>query len=516
MKKTNGLKLVGITLILAIILALPLSIISVTAEEESPIESIIVENDGFSIIENDRNYGYMKKDQTGYDGEGNPIFSEEYFYYPSSRFTPTITITYKDPELEPEILTNKNYYSEILQESVQFIQEFPQKHDSPWTVNNTYPVRAEIGGASQTFNIKIVESPVESITATNVIIIENDIRYGSLTKEIIGYDENTGEPIYSDNEYFHYDPYAIKPKTITIKYKDETNFGTEILTASSNYRSEILNQFIHFEEKEIQDYENRWVLGGTYQLRAEIVGKFAYFDVSIIEGTGWQEFDEKWYYFDENGEMATNKWVADTKGWCYLGEDGAMVTDKWVADKGYWYYLGSDGRMVRNKWVRDSVTWCYLGENGAMVTNQWKQDSKGYWYYLGANGRILIKKWFYYNGYWYYFDANGAMATNKWVADTKGWCYLDAKGKMVTNKWVRDTVTWCYIGADGRAVKNQWQKDSNGWCYLDENARLTIGWKQISGKWYYFNRNGTMVTGRQVIDGEVHIFDANGAWIRKN
>ncbi|NLL62969.1 MAG: N-acetylmuramoyl-L-alanine amidase family protein [Ruminococcaceae bacterium] len=478
---------------------------------ESPVESITVTN--IEIYENDKDYGSMVADYLYYDEEAETeIFSDEYFYYVPYWFELEIVVEYKEETgFDPEILKEKwtgdmrDYYSETLDRPVYF--EETQNFYNQWSVG-THTVYAEIAGVSTTFDVTITESPVASITVTNVVIFERDKEnYGRMIRDWLGFDED-GEPIFSD-EYFCYDFIPCEP-TVVITYKEGTGFETETLTGSP-YISEELGKPVYFDDE--QNYFNQWTAGSKNPVRAEVLGKYTTFYVFIIEDTGWQKFDEKWYYFDEDGKMAINKWVRDTKDWCYLGEDGAMVTDKWVADKGYWYYLGSDGRMVRNKWVRDSVTWCYLGENGAMVTNQWKQDKEGYWYYLGANGRILINKWFYYDGYWYYFGENGAMATNKWVADSKGWCYLDAKGKMVTNKWVRDTVTWCYIGADGRAVKNQWQKDSNGWCYLDENARLTIGWKQISGKWYYFNRNGTMVTGRQVIDGKVYRFNSNGVWI---
>lgn len=46
-----------------------------------------------------------------------------------------------------------------------------------------------------------------------------------------------------------------------------------------------------------------------------------------IKQTGWQQIDDSWYYFDEQGNMATG-WVhcSDLNHWYYLDE----VTGKWL------------------------------------------------------------------------------------------------------------------------------------------------------------------------------------------
>ena len=57
---------------------------------------------------------------------------------------------------------------------------------------------------------------------------------------------------------------------------------------------------------------------------------------------GWVKSGSDWYYFDQNGTLARNKWAGNY----WLGTDGKMVTNSWV-DNGR-YYVGSNGAWVKN------------------------------------------------------------------------------------------------------------------------------------------------------------------------
>ena len=54
--------------------------------------------------------------------------------------------------------------------------------------------------------------------------------------------------------------------------------------------------------------------------------------------TDWQYIGGKWYYFDGNGAMATNRWVGDY----YLTGSGVMATSTWIGK----YYVGADGKWI--------------------------------------------------------------------------------------------------------------------------------------------------------------------------
>ena len=44
---------------------------------------------------------------------------------------------------------------------------------------------------------------------------------------------------------------------------------------------------------------------------------------------GWQEIDNKWYYFDEKGNMLSDIWLNDNNNWYYFSDNGEMVKDEW-------------------------------------------------------------------------------------------------------------------------------------------------------------------------------------------
>ena len=66
---------------------------------------------------------------------------------------------------------------------------------------------------------------------------------------------------------------------------------------------------------------------------------------------GWQQIDGSWYYFKDNGDMATG--VVDINGVKYcFDEDGVMLTG-WQQIGGKWYYLGDDGAAKSGSQIID-------------------------------------------------------------------------------------------------------------------------------------------------------------------
>ena len=214
--------------------------------------------------------------------------------------------------------------------------------------------------------------------------------------------------------------------------------------------------------------------------------------------SAWERIDGIWYYY-ENGQPVKNVW----KGNYYLQEDGTMATNKWVED--YRYYVGADGhwvkdRKLKNGWLKEDGTWYYyegkeqlvknewrgnyyLGSTGVMVTNQWVDNDK---YYVGEDGawvRAAIKGkdgWIQESdGIWYHYK-NGIPTRNKWVGDY----YLLSDGKMATNQWV-DNYRY-YVGSDGAWLPNPSSKGNQKEILLDL-ARGYIGVEQFD------SRHNTMV-----------------------
>lgn len=126
-----------------------------------------------------------------------------------------------------------------------------------------------------------------------------------------------------------------------------------------------------------------------------IGSKWYLFDADGWMLTGWQLKDGLWYLLDPQGQMLTGwQWVGDK---CYyLASDGAMQYG-WREYHGGWYYCDpeQDGAMATNKWIPYGDSWCYCLNSGVAKTNGWE--------WIGDKC--------------YYFDVNGVMAKNCWIGN---------------------------------------------------------------------------------------------------
>lgn len=71
------------------------------------------------------------------------------------------------------------------------------------------------------------------------------------------------------------------------------------------------------------------------------------------------EDSNKWYWFDGAGNIVTNTWYQYKDKWFYLGSDGAMLQGLQTLN-GEWYYFFEDGEMATNPVVLTPA------ENGAL------------------------------------------------------------------------------------------------------------------------------------------------------
>ena len=102
----------------------------------------------------------------------------------------------------------------------------------------------------------------------------------------------------------------------------------------------------------------------------------------------------KWagnYWLGADGKMVTNAWVDNDR--YYVGANGAWVKDAkkqeapkpgekkhgWKKENNVWYYYNEDGTLARNKWAGNY----WLGSDGKMATNAWVDNGR---YYVDANG----------------------------------------------------------------------------------------------------------------------------------
>ncbi|MCI7715425.1 MAG: hypothetical protein MSL49_09070 [Lactobacillus johnsonii] len=249
--------------------------------------------------------------------------------------------------------------------------------------------------------------------------------------------------------------------------------------------------------------------------------------------------DNQWYYFDKNGNMASNGWFATTstqedngkkyyfnkdghyltdywaydpygKTWSYARNDGVQANDQWVKAKdNQWYYFDFNGDMVTNSWFDTNGKIYYFDKNGHYLTNHWVYSSdENIWRYAKKDGTQATEEWLKMpDGHWYYFDVSGIMAADGWKLTTWGVdnaeeYYFDKNGHYLTNHWTYDKYdkTWSYAKKDGTQAAADWLKSSDGyWYYFDDyGVMVTNGWYDTlsEGSWkkYYFDKNGHPLT----------------------
>lgn len=222
--------------------------------------------------------------------------------------------------------------------------------------------------------------------------------------------------------------------------------------------------------------------------------KYYYFDKKGIRRTGWISFKGNKYYFDKKKAYAyTGKKQID-KNLYIFQKDGKLVRKTGLYKYGkYQYGIKSNGQLaigptkIKNKWY-------YFENNGAMATKNgtrtWKE--KIYYVHGGAlvsgwvtNGRY--NRHFNTHNYtldtglvkidekYYYFDENGRPKTGvfelsgaKYYFDESGerkhglitigsnQYYFGTDGKMVTNSYLNINGKLYYVDETGRTKKNCW------------------------------------------------------------
>lgn len=110
----------------------------------------------------------------------------------------------------------------------------------------------------------------------------------------------------------------------------------------------LLGKFVEGPKKWIKD-DNGW--------RSYRVFENAY------ETDMWDEINDVWYYFDENGYALSEEWLETDTGNYYFSDSCALVTG-WELIDGEWYYFDSGGRAFSG-WIESDSDWYYC-EDGKM------------------------------------------------------------------------------------------------------------------------------------------------------
>ena len=221
--------------------------------------------------------------------------------------------------------------------------------------------------------------------------------------------------------------------------------------------------------------------------------------------TNWKKIQEKWYYFNKDGNRLSNT----TFDGYVFNKDGVMAENGWNFINGKWYFASSSGKISQNKWEKIADSWYYfakdgimlsnttfdsylLTKSGAMATNGWAKIDQN-WYYATSSGKISQDKWEKINGSWYYFDKKGIMLSS---TTFKGYLFNNS-GAMAENSWVKIKDTWFYANVSGKFVQNKWEKISGSWYSFDQDGAM------LADKWsgsYYLKTNGAMADNEWIFD----------------
>ena len=233
-----------------------------------------------------------------------------------------------------------------------------------------------------------------------------------------------------------------------------------------------------------------------------------YFFENGRRAVGWHTVDGKTYYSGADGTLYGPGWMEYNGGWYYFRDNGEMATG-WVADGGCWYYMDTDGRMATG-WIEDDGKWFYFNGNGTMYTG-WLQAGNN-WYLLQSSG-AMATGWACDGGVWYYMQQSGVMATG-WIEDHGKWYYMSGSGALYTG-WLQTGNRWYLMTSSGMATG--WVKDGGNWYYFGTDGMMKTGWVEDSADggsvWYYFDESGTMCTGRRLIGDRWEVFSESGAWL---
>lgn len=229
-------------------------------------------------------------------------------------------------------------------------------------------------------------------------------------------------------------------------------------------------------------------------------------NVSFVFSRGWEHDGIGWRYYDYNDVMRTETIQTSNNKKYYLDSNGYVVYDYLLEEyNGNIYYFNDDGEMVINTWV---------AVDPHQVENQMDNPPSVYLYYFGNNGKAYRARNFAVlrrtiDGKTYLFNENGQMLS--------GW--ISAQGERFDefNTDEDPFVDSLYYGGDETdgvlrsgwfemidgSITDAYYKKSTLWFYFNKNNNKKVFndtpesyiTKKINGKTYAFDENGVMLTG---------------------
>ena len=224
--------------------------------------------------------------------------------------------------------------------------------------------------------------------------------------------------------------------------------------------------------------------------------------------SGWADYEEKTYYFDNSCYPSRNCWLPLGQKRYYLDNDGTLKIG-WLELDEYWYYMDVDGAMLTD-WQRINDRLYYFdSHSGTMQTGWLSVDNERY--YLNPENGAAKTGWQFVDDEWYYLTPeNGSMKTG-WQFINNKWYYLTPGNGSMKTGWQFINNKWYYLTPGNGSMKTGWQFINNKWYYLTPgNGSMKTGWQKINRKYYYLYSSGAMAADTWI--GEYYV-NRSGIWI---
>ncbi|KRL26185.1 hypothetical protein FD27_GL001323 [Limosilactobacillus frumenti DSM 13145] len=135
------------------------------------------------------------------------------------------------------------------------------------------------------------------------------------------------------------------------------------------------------------------------------------YEVNGQNATGWQNINDNWYFFDNNGTARTGWFQSPASGyWYYFNQDGAAQTG-WQTINNHSYYFDPNNawmlaglQKINGNYYNFQTT--HDGFYGAMKTG-W-QNINGHRYYFDNTGKAVTEDQ-YIEGHLYEFSSDGQL-----------------------------------------------------------------------------------------------------------
>ena len=226
--------------------------------KKSPLTSLQI--DDIDIIEN----------TSGYWNTYGPEGPQYWYYAPESSNKLQVTIVYDGTTYSGSW---GNIQSTLYNQTGEWFSlniTSDQSYENQWTAGNTYNVTATMMGKTDTFNVTIKNSPLTSLHIDDLEIVENSYGYW-----------NTDGP--GGQQYWYYNPQDSYKMYVTAVYEGQTYSGlwNDVQNSLYNLTGEMYS--LNITSDPVQSYENRWTLGNSYTVSANLLGKITTFQVKIVE-----------------------------------------------------------------------------------------------------------------------------------------------------------------------------------------------------------------------------------------